>query len=1003
MLLTEAADVASRKRAIQFLINNYDRCFPSTDTADGEIDDETKKHNAEEYVENVLARYCHPIDLYHRLSWTKNLVEGLVRILKTECNDNTDRPANQRMMNALKKVYFAATMYRQKQMWDGKPQAEWISTDMNGWNFYKLNSVVMPFYDEAMEIYINGYGDKFKGKTQMEEDYRNMYKNHIAEILTKLENNTPLTDEDKSFVRSSLSAIIQKIASVEEIIDEEQQLLDMRLALIQAKIRDDINLTEEDQQILDAWNDAKIKADGVANQNNQQNEDPYADAAVFNGHVPYMTGKFRVGNKGYWAVRIDTHAQSKTWCWWTYPNCPCDQEHNGAQWCITYDDARFWNMYNLGGRGEVAYYVFKEGFEKLDRTADGNAATEPYDDWGKSLICVRISHDPRPDDTLVSGFCSRYNHFGQGHRDQAGRKEGFADSFCNSGEIKKFCELIGCTKEEFCEKFKYTRGEGANGCSFDVNKLYKRFDDGDYSDKRNTYSVDSYTSSFGLVFRIKDYNTERYNLMVKGRLLFDTWKDAIWATDDANYNTVYEYFVVQDGQKYQLYDGNGKAILPTPFPPHYSRYLYETSPGKYRYFVILTDAHHTVIFDLYNKRYISKILNGYYKPAGYFPYFKDKDNNRDNNVYKFNTKTGKMVPVDVGGHEGINFDYSNAGCNDNFAWDKNGDTVKTLQDGVIHNDIRPHFVSNSVIGSITDKWVLADGTEKKCSDVFGDDFGQFTCVIGSSGFLSDGKNIVIGGFSDKCLRIAKPDGEILLNDTLEEGERYNFIGGGLNANYLIIYKKKAGEVVTSWILTPTSIKEIKPDAPHGGVNATEVRSNFEKKPFVYTWKKIYNKQGEVILKVSDFTPDNVNILAVNDIIVGVPVLKIITSAGKKYFWWIETNKVVPAGIDEAVLNYFGNGYIFTHVPGGSYTVWDNEGRTLLNSRIMKYNAPFDEYGVASVRIGQRVVFFNTDNEYGESPEEIVESMRRRKQATLLETKQPETPYQRYLRMASYLC
>ena len=999
MLLTEAADVASRKRAIQFLINNYDRCFPSTDTVDGAVDEATKKHNAEEYVENVLTRYCHPIDLYHRLSWTKNLVEGLVRILKTECNDNTDRPANERMMNALKKVYFAATMYRQKQMWDGKPQAEWLSTNMNGWNFYKLNSVVMPFYDEAMEIYINGYGDKFKGKTQMEEDYRNMYKNHIAEILTKLENNTPLTDEDKAFAKSSINATIQKIAGTEEIIDEEQQLLDMRLALIQAKIRDDINLTEEDQQILDAWNEAKIKADGAANQNNLQNEDPYADAAVFNGHVPYMNGKFRIGNKGYWAVRIDTHAQSKTWCWWSYPDCPCDQAENGAQWCITLNTSAYWNRYGLGGRSEVTYYVFKDGFEKLDRAADGNAATEPYDDWGKSMICVRISRDPRPEDTHVAGFCSRYNHYGQGHIDQAARKEGFADSFCNNGEIKKFCELIGCTKEEFCEKFKFTRGAGAQGCSFDVNVLYKRFDEGDYSDKRHTYAVDLYTSSLGQVFRIQDYSTERYNLMVKGRLLFDTWKDAIWPVEDAAYNSVYEYVVVQDGQKYQLYDANGKAVLPTPFPPHYSRYLYETSPGKYRYFVILTDSHHTVIFDLYNKRYISKILDGYYKPAGYFPYFKD----RDSNVYKFNTKTGKMVPVDVGGHEGINFDYSNAGCNDNFAWDRNSNTVKSLQDGVIHNDVRPYFISNNVIGTITNKWILADGTEKNNSDVFGDDFGQFSCAIGSSGFLSDGKNIVLGGFSDKYLRIAKPDGEILLNDKVEEGERYNISGGGLNVTYHLIYKKKAGRVVTSWIITPTSVKEIKPDNPQEDVKAVEVRYNFEKYPIVYTLNKIYNKQGEVVLKVSDFTPDDSNILYITMVIPGVPVLKIVTSAGKRYFWWIESNKVVPVGVNEELLNYFGNGYIFSHSPGGSYTVWDNEGRSILNGRTLKYNAPFDDDGVASVRLGQRVIFFNTDNECGQSPEEIVESMRRRKQATLLETKQPETPYQRYLRMASYLC
>jgi hypothetical protein len=112
MILNEAADVASRKRAVQFLVNNFDRCFP-LDKRKTHMTDEMKKHEAEEYVKNVLKKYCHPIDLYQRLSWTKNLVEGLVRILKLECNNDTDRPANKKMMEQLKKLYFAATMYRQ--------------------------------------------------------------------------------------------------------------------------------------------------------------------------------------------------------------------------------------------------------------------------------------------------------------------------------------------------------------------------------------------------------------------------------------------------------------------------------------------------------------------------------------------------------------------------------------------------------------------------------------------------------------------------------------------------------------------------------------------------------------------------------------------------------------------------------------------------------------------------------------------------------------------------
>ena len=89
MILNEAADVASRKRAIQFLIDNYERCFPMFN--DNEVTDAKKKQDAEEYLDKAVSEYCHPIDVLHKLSWTKNLVEGLVRILKTECNDGIEK------------------------------------------------------------------------------------------------------------------------------------------------------------------------------------------------------------------------------------------------------------------------------------------------------------------------------------------------------------------------------------------------------------------------------------------------------------------------------------------------------------------------------------------------------------------------------------------------------------------------------------------------------------------------------------------------------------------------------------------------------------------------------------------------------------------------------------------------------------------------------------------------------------------------------------------------
>jgi hypothetical protein len=125
----------------------------------------------------------------------------------------------------------------------------------------------------------------------------------------------------------------------------------------------------------------------------------------------------------------------------------------------------------------------------------------------------------------------------------------------------------------------------------------------------------------------------------------------------------------------------------------------------------------------------------------------------------------------------------------------------------------------------------------------------------------------------------------------------------------------------------------------------------------------------------------------------------IKTDNNEYKWWVKTNKV--KNIPGTIVNTFGNDYVLVK-NGNTSTVYDDEGRVVLSGPL-KMNLPFNSYGIASVMKRNQTVFFNTDNEYSTSPEEMVESMDRRKMATLLETKQPETPFQRYLRIASSFC
>ena len=152
-LLLESIDNESRKAAITFLRNNFKRCFTLDQQS---LTDDEKLKLCQEYVKTVEINYCIPWDA-GECNWSKALIMAIVRILKTECNDGTSRPQNTRMKTQLKKVAFAATMYRQKQVWDGVPKDNIMSKDADGKNFYQLSALVMPHYDELMDIYMNGY------------------------------------------------------------------------------------------------------------------------------------------------------------------------------------------------------------------------------------------------------------------------------------------------------------------------------------------------------------------------------------------------------------------------------------------------------------------------------------------------------------------------------------------------------------------------------------------------------------------------------------------------------------------------------------------------------------------------------------------------------------------------------------------------------------------------------------------------------------------------------
>lgn len=943
MILNEAVDVASRKRALEFLITNYDKCFPNRPDAT----EEQKKQDAQSYIDEVLVQFCHPIDVLHRLSWTKALVEGLVRILKTECNDGTAKPANKRMIAELKKIYFAATMYRQKQQWDGLPQNQWLTTNLNGWNFYKLRSVMLPFYNEAKEIHENGYGDKFIGKKKMLENAKNADKVRAEAIKAKLDNGEEIGEEDKTWYAAYLKA------------QEEEN--------------NDVQVQHRD---VDPW----------------ENTD-------WGGHVPYMNGKFRIGNKGYWAVRINTHEQSNTWCWWTYPNCPWDQEPNGAQWCITYNNPHHWNLYHLGGRGQVAYYVFKEGFEKLDRKEDGNVATEPYDKWGTSLICIRLTRDPQVNDTVIEGFCSRYNHFGQEGHDVA-HKNGFADNFCDRGNIQRFCDIVGCSKEEFCQKFKYHEVDGnvaaaVNGCAFNINKLYKRLDAGDDSNYLHTYRLRIVSNSKSFKnYIVTDAVTNKYNYVVNNRIVFEQWKSSIAQGLSANNSYMPEYVCVNSDGEVQFYDRIGNPILPTPITAvNYSSHNFvKCKTNNHTYLIIRISKggnYYTALYDVTAKRYITKaLLPGHYNTIqDSFPYLCYSDN-----LYKFDFKTGTVVSANdirnaLNGHG-----YK---CTVNKSFFYNSESGIVIPKSTMQKiNITVNFMEDVAVGTL-EKWITPDGKVHLYKDVFGVERTGADLDIGNRGIMYDGKNALIGTVSETCIRLARPDGEIVMNKKIDNG---SFFYTYINTDCARVAEEDENDnTLFLHAITATGIKTIKVNPEKRTYSAAFIYVNDKATPIMMNSTTLYNADGNEILKADEFHGNTFYDLNRVDYC-DAPVVLLTLSNFDNYIVWVNSGKYIER---PSTVIPIGFGYLFCK-KGNNAAVYDEEGRTVFTGALT-LNAPFNADGIASVSKRNGTIFFNLDNEWSTALEDLVESKKLGRMALLREAKQTETSFDRLLRLAAYLC
>lgn len=158
---------------------------------------------------------------------------------------------------------------------------------------------------------------------------------------------------------------------------------------------------------------------------------------------PDMSDAVRLGD--YNVKWIQNHKQSS--CWNKYTNKV--SSHAGCNWCITIpSDPGHWGHYMHSHDYPTVYFLWKDNFKELKRQ-DYNVepfySQQPYNDWGKSLMCLMVKSERHEWKFLL--LTSRYNHFkGDGAGGFHSDGGGWGDSFARNAEDA--AHIIGCTVAE---------------------------------------------------------------------------------------------------------------------------------------------------------------------------------------------------------------------------------------------------------------------------------------------------------------------------------------------------------------------------------------------------------------------------------------------------------------------------------------------------------------------------------------------------------------------------
>ena len=950
-LLLESIDNESRKAAITFLQNNFKRCF-TLDKQD--LPDNEKQKLCQEYVKTVEINYCIPWDA-GGCNWTKALIMALVRILKTECNDGTSRPVNTRMKAQLKKVAFAAMMYRQKQVWDGVPKDNIMSKDADGKNFYQLSALVMPQYDELMSIYLNGYGDVWAGKEaqaevaarkRAEKDAANNQR--FQELLAKVENGGELNAEEKAFVERMKAKQAQQNAPAPAV---EQPV------------------EEPDPEVID---------------------DPWAEDNGFTDEHPrpYMKGRFRIGTTGYWAVRIDQYEQSKTWWWWTYPNCPYPTQIDHT-WCITNPNSRNFFYYGIGTT-VTAYYVFKEGFEKLKRPSVSENA--PYDEWGKSLICIMIDRYFNDTKSTVHVCSSRYNQAQPNN--QHGYGNGYGNSYMGQS-VQRLAELFGCSKQEIYDKFVYKLANevGQDRQAPNAQETKKILND---INQCKTPDVDEFRlySPAGMGVDLDagyKVSTDGYSTFYYRGTFVTPWVKSLLIISTKQ--NMYLYYTVND----QTY------IVNTAGKPLFSESLkgkWDITPSNDNKYLIFRNRgnNKSLVFDCAKNKWLGSVYIEGVIDTFTYPFV----STNDGNIYEYIPRQNKFVDAKPKLNDFANRRIDGLGMlniiNSSFIQYQRGGNIFVRRTGEEKNIGFNGIVNNNIAFNVADRKVLFNNGNLV-------DFSEEFDKLSDEGYIRSSiyypqqpvakpyamyfayKNNI----NKFHIHLITSEGETVKKTIDYPDMYYNEFRMLTDKSYLAIFTKPGGESIAH-LINIVNGKEIEIVKTFKTYDLKRYTIN-DKTYIVY---KINGQRAEVYDsdtgKMIFSVPRNMHMATkiTNLKVSSDGILIRVGLNNNDYLAWANTNVLIPATSRQTIC--MGNGYAYVKT-GDKAKVYDDRGTVVFDGKF-NFGSCFNGGGIASVVNDEgKTVYFNLDNEYSEKLEDIVESKRLKKR--------PKTNY--ILEAAAYFC